>query len=204
MAKRSGSLAAKGGTLFGLDVRIDQDEFSVAIGALSLCDAVSRALLALHADAIEDGQRAGGGAQAPLDPEGHQGRKAAHGERPAARGNTGTAKAIPPNLTRGPIKGGTKPVSVGQAVSFSSGSRAPRQKTTLIGVKADADIYPMFAGQAKFIDEEASRGVEYFFVDGKADRVIEDVVADYLATVFDGERYYDPSKTTAKEQRSGL
>jgi hypothetical protein len=203
MAKRSSGKAASGGTLFGLDVRIEQDELTVSIGALSLCDYVSRALLEHTARAISDGQRPAGGSQVPLDSRGHQGREALAGKRPMARGNTGTAKAIPPNLTRSEVKGGGRIVTIGASPDFGRNGQGPKRAGTL-GVSATADIYPMFAGQAKFIDEESALGVDYFAVDGIADRVIEDVVIDYLATVFDGERYYDPSKTTAKEQASGL
>lgn len=202
MARRAGGKAAKTGALFGLDVRVDSDELTAAIGALSLADAITRALLAHHAEAIAAGVRPSGGAQVALDPAGHQGKEAAKGRRPNVRGNTGTAKAMPPNLTRSEVKGGTKAISIGARPDF--GGRGGPKRAGAIGVKATADIYPMFAGQAKFIDEQDAAGIEFFAVDGRADRVIEDVVIDYLATVFDGTRYYDPSKTTAKEQASGL
>lgn len=193
--KQSGA-SVKAGAMFGLDVRIDQDGLSAAIGALSLVDAVSRALLMHHARSISEGKRPAGGAQAPLDQDGTQGKRARAGKRPNIRGNTGKPSSIPPKFTRGEVKGGTRPVRI---ETPDIGARIGPKRSARIGVSASADVYPGRAGQQRFMDDEASEGIEYLAVDGSADRVIEDVVIDYLATVFDGTRYYNPEKTRAEE-----
>lgn len=194
MARKSGASSGKGA--FGLDVRITQDEMLVSIGALSLVDYVSRALLAHHASSIAEGRRPAGGMQAQLDPDGAQGKRARAGKRPNVRGNTGKPSSIPPKFTRGEIKGGTRPVNLG---SIDGNVRIGPRRAPVIGVSASADLYPGRAGQQRFMDDEASEGIEYLAVDGAADRVIEDVVIDYLAKVFDGTRYYNPEKTRAEE-----
>lgn len=181
--RRGGKLASTGGRI-ALDIKIDSEGLDVAIGAASLCDYVSRALLQHHADAIEEGRRPSGGAQAPLDPEGQQGRKAAEGRRPNIRGNTGTDRSIPRLLKRSEVR------STGKVVRIGRGGE--------LGFTAHATIYPGAGLQGQFISDEADQGIEYFAVTGDADRVIEQVVVDYLATVFDGVRHYDPAKTKAR------
>lgn len=169
---------------FGLTIQMDTEALTVAIGAASLADAVSTALLAHHAASIEAGLRPAGGRQAPLDPEARQGIRAKQGKRPDARGNTGRPSAIPPNLTRGQMDRG-RTVSAG--------------KSGRLQVEATARIFPAGRGQGKFIEEEAALGNEFFSVDGSADRVIEDAVIDYMARVFNGTRYYSSEEIKAKE-----
>lgn len=179
--RKKGARVASGG-LIAIHVVFDAEELTAAIGAASLCDYVSRGLLMHHADAIERGQRPSGGPQAPLDPDGEQGRQAAKGKRPSARGNRGRPGSLPPNLTRSAVR------ATGKVVRIGGG---------MLGFTARAEIYPAFAKQAEWIAKEEALGHEFFSVTGEADAVIEEIVVDYLATVFDGVRYYDPSKTKA-------
>lgn len=183
MAKRRGGKLAAAGTKVAIDVRIDSEEFAVAIGAASLCDYVSRGLLLHTAGSIETGKRPSGGAQRPLDPEGQQGRKAAEGRRPNTRGNTGTERSIPQLLTRSEVRATGKVTRIGRGGE--------------LGYTAHATIYPGAGLQGQFIAEEDAQGIEYFAVTGDADRVIEQVVVDYIATCMDGVRHYDPAKTRA-------
>lgn len=186
----------QGGRLLGITIEIQAQEMSVAIGPESLCDAVTRAITAYHADAIETGKAPAGGSQRPLDPDGEQGRRARQGKRPNARGNTGTPGAIPPNLTRQPIKASGRVVTVG---SSPKGPRIGPKRPARIGTVATATIEPARSFQAKFIDEQADEGIEFFAVDGAADRLIEDVVIDYMATVFDGVRTFSPEQVKARD-----
>lgn len=179
---------------YGLRVQIQCEELAISLGPSSLVDAVSRALLAHHAESISEGRRPAGGAQVPLDPHGTQGALAARGKRPKARGNTGKPNALPPNLTRLEIRASGQLVTIA-AVRFGIGPKTAAR----IGTKASAKIEPATALQAKYVDEEEAAGIELLSVDGAADRVIERAVIDYLAKIYDGTRYYSPEKIRASE-----
>jgi hypothetical protein len=186
----------KNGTTLGIKIEIQSDELNLAIGPESLCDVVTRALTKHHEEAIASGRRPSGGSQSPLDPQGEQGRRAKAGKRPSARGNTGKDSALPPNLSREPIKATGRIVTIGSPPKdVKIGPRRPAR----VGTQAHASIIPGRAGQAKFIDESADEGIEFFAVDGAADRVIEDAVIDYMATVFDGIRTFSPEQVKARD-----
>ncbi len=185
-AKRSFS-SARGA--FGMEIRIESDELTINIGAASLADYVSRALLMHTAQSIATGQRAAGGSQARLKEGGIANRQAKVGKRDNIRGSTNKPGAITNTLTRGEIK-----VSGNRTVAAASGKRPAR-----VGTVAVADIYPASFVQSVWLIGEAAQGNEYFAVEGNAERVIDDAVVDYLMGVFDGPRFYDSESTTARE-----
>lgn len=182
IAKRSGGKRVEAGGLLGLSIQVDTDGLELAIGPVSLCDAVSMAVLMHTSGAIAKGLQPQGGAQRPLDPQGEQGRNAKHGRRPNVRGNPGKPKSLPYALTRSAIR------SSGQVVRIGGGQ---------LGYSAHATIEAGMHLQERFLLTEASRGVEYLSIVGKVDQVVTDVVTDYLATVLDGPRTYSDGKQIA-------
>lgn len=187
IAKRAEGKRAAAGDLLGLEVRMDVEPLTAAVGAASLCDYVSRALLVHTSESIMRGNRPEGGRQKPLDQDGQQGERARRGERPNVRASTGTPGNLPANLTRSQVR------STGGLVRIGRGGQ--------LGYTAHATITVGNVLQNRFLAEEDAMGIEYFSVEGAADRVIEDVVIDYLATVFDGVRHYDGSKVKAHQAR---
>lgn len=185
-----------------LRVQMDCPGLTVNVGAASLCDVVTQALLVHHARAIKAGRRPGGAGQAPLDPDGGQGRLAAEGGRPSARGFTGKEDSLPNILTRYPMRVSKKPVRIGGRVE-ASGPRARgrrRPSAPMMGIAARAEIGPANALHAKWLIDEYNSGHEFFAVVGDADRVITKVVADYLAGAFSGEpRTYTAGAIRARE-----
>lgn len=188
--------STQGGGKLGIQIQITSEALDIAIGPQSLCDVVTRALTKHHAESIAQGKRPGGGSQEPLDPKGEQGRRAADGNRPKARGNTGKPTSLPETLTRYPIKASGRIVTIG---SPPKDVKIGPRRAARIGTQATAVISPALENQAKWIDEEASEGNEFFAVDGLADRVIEDAVIDYMATVFDGVRSFSPEQVKARD-----
>lgn len=184
-----------------LSVSLDSQGLEINVGAASLCDYVSRALLLHHANAIKSGRRASGSTQAKLDPDGGQGRLAAEGKRPSARGYTGKDESLPNVLTRSALRVSQRPVRIG--TTAASGPRQKRRsgpRAPVMGFTAHANIEPANALHAQWLIDEAGRGHEFFSVIGESDHVITKVVADYLATAFDGTtRYYERGKVRAGE-----
>lgn len=182
-------------------VRIDGEALELAIGAGSLCDAVSTALLLHHTRMITAGRVPSGGAQRRLDPDAQQGRRAAKGQRPNVRGFTGNAESFPNILTRSAISLSKGEVRIGGTERASG----PRQKgkrgptSPKMGFSASATINPGKGLQAKWLQEEFGLGVEYFAVVGASDRVVTEAVADYLATVTNGPRSYEKRRFQARD-----
>ena len=182
-------------------VEIQGDALELSIGAGSLCDAVSTALLLHHSRAIKAGRRPGGASQAPLDPDGGQGRLAAEGKRPSARGFTGKDESLPNVLTRTAIRLSKGEVRIGG----STRAAGPRQKgkrgptSPNMGFSAIANIEPANALHAQWLIDEASRGHEFFAIVGESDAVVTKVVADYLATVTDGPRTFEKRRFQARD-----
>jgi hypothetical protein len=186
-----------------LNVTLESEGLSVNVGAASLCDYVSTALLMHHSAAIKAGRRAGGSAQAKLDPDGGQGRLAAEGKRPSARGFTGKAESLPNILTRSAIRMQEKPVRIGGRVEQSGPRQKGKRRPTSpkMGYAAHATIHPATNLHAQWLIDEAGRGNEYFQVVGDADKVITKVVADYLATAANGEdRTYQKGSFRASDR----
>jgi len=182
LAKVRGGKRVKSGRHFGIEVQIESDGLDVAIGASSLCDAVSTAILGHTSLAIEDGNLPSGGPQRPLDPKGRQGKRATEGARPDVRGNTGLPNSFPRALTRSALRTSGRPVKIGGK---------------MLGYAAHATIGAGVPKQNSFLALEAGRGVEYFSVSGEVDTLVTRVVFDYLATILDGPRTY-----TAKARRA--
>lgn len=188
-----------------LSVEMESEGLELAIGASSLVDYVSTALLLHHVAAIKAGRTPGGSAQAKLKPDAGQGRLAAEGKRPAARGWTGKQENLPDLLTRSVI-------TSQEGVTLERGTASgPRQRSakgrlmgspkaaTRMGVSATATIRPGNNLHAQWLIDEGALGHEYFAIVGEADGVITKVVADYLATVLDGPRYYEKGKFQARD-----
>lgn len=184
-----------------LNVELQGEPLHVSIGAGSLCDAVSTALLIHHSNAIKAGRRPGGASQAPLDPDGGQGRLAKEGKRPSARGFTGKAESLPNVLTRSPISLSKGEVRIGGSQRASGPRQKGRRGPTSpnMGFSATATIRPANALHEQWLVDEAALGHEYFSVVGESDHVVTKVVADYLATVVDGTRYYEKRRFQARD-----
>lgn len=184
-----------------LHVEIQGEALELSIGAGSLCDAVSTALLIHHANAIKSGRRPGGASQAPLDPEGGQGRLATEGKRPSVRGFTGKAESLPNLLTRSAISLSKGEVRIGGSQRASGPRQKGRRGPTSpnMGFSATATIRPANALHEQWLVDEAGMGHEYFSVVGESDHVITKVVADYLATVTDGPRTYEKRRFQARD-----
>lgn len=180
LSRRSESVGGKGA--FGLEVRVDSNELTIAVGAESLADAISAALLAHHAKCIAEGKRPTGGAQRPLDPTGRAGKAARLGIRPDARGNTGLPSSLPNNLRRIAAPTSGKTVTI-PAVAGIGPARAQTLQTM-----SEVGIGTGVPGQEKFVDAQEALGVDLFSVEGDADKVIDAAIAAYMAKVFDGAR----------------
>lgn len=154
----------------------DESDLTPYLDASWLLAEVSHAVLAAHVHAIAAGDMARGGPQAPLDPFGQSGRAARAGRRPDARGVARTdGRSLPDLLTRDPIKGR------GGAVS-----RSKKSGTARVGTLATTSIRPGSGGHTQFLSKDAQRGVEYFFVDGDIEKVIDRAVGEWLNAAFEG------------------
>lgn len=182
-------------------VEIEGDALELSIGAGSLCDAVSTALLLHHAQAIKAGRRPGGSSQAPLDPEGEQGRAANAGHRPRARGFTGNPDSLPNVLTRSAITLSNGEVRIGGKHSVAGprqkGKRGPTSPN--MGFSAVATVGPANNLHAQWLIDQAGQGYEFFSIVGDSDRVVTEAVSVYLGTITDGPRTYEKRKFQARD-----
>ena len=175
-------------------------DLPVQLDAVALVDHVSDAVLGEHYDAIVSGRKADGSQpQPPLLRRGTQGRKAAAGERPDIRGYTGrTTTPFGANLTRTPVK------VVKKAPVFR---RTDQRLGMLIaseveGVRAKTTIEPdpIHLG---WLSTEAGRGVEYFYVGGVVEHLVDLAIAQWLDVGIDGAlAAADKRERRAKKSKS--
>lgn len=145
----------------GKDPSWRSEGWAPTFDAASLVDYVADVVLAQTRDAIMRGESPAGGPQRPLDPEGQQGREAAHGRRPTARGYTGKRNSFPMKIRRAKMR------------------KSPGYARVVIrpGVK-----------HRFFVQQDADRyGVEYFSTDGTVAALIEEATKVWLKAALAGE-----------------
>lgn len=158
-------------------------DIHMQLDAVPLLDHVTDVMMAQHLESIVSGQRAdGGGSQKPLVRGGQQGRLAAEGIRPDARGFTGRSiRPFGPNIVRKEIRVLQKPVTFQRSVE----RLGIRFREKIEGTKAKTSIQPdpIHLG---WLVTEGDRGVEYFYVDGLISRLIDMALAQWLGVALDG------------------
>lgn len=150
---------------------------------------MSDVVMLQHRNAILAGARASGGQQPALDPDGVQGKLAAEGKRPDFRGVTGdnSPNAFPATLQRSKIKR-LYNTRIGTATVTRGGVRSRKAR---IGAKAGVTISAAKRHDA-WLAREAALGVEYFFVDGDVDRLIDAQLSAWLAQAMLGPPTREP------------
>lgn len=153
------------------------DNLDIMLDSAALLDFTSIALALHHRESILAGQRADGGSQKALVSAGTQGKLAAKGARPRARGNRGSL---------------TKTVGFADGVTRSAIEQTLRQtkaqkQSQQVTVAARCTIGPSKLHEG-FVSRDADKsGVEYFFVSGEAERVIDKAVDAWLENLLTGK-----------------
>lgn len=145
--------------------------------AASLVDYVADVILSEHMHAITSGEMPGGGAQVPLSERGQQGKRAAAGHRPKARGFTPKRGTFPMKIRRGKLSGQKR-----ASGPVQKGGKAPRA----VNDTAKVTIQPHSKHQL-FVASEAKKGIGYFSVDGKVADRINAAVGEWIGAAIAGE-----------------
>lgn len=185
------SVTRRGKTSWDLWLDVE-DDLELYISPAGWLDYVLTALLVHHHKSIEAGDRADGKRQMPLEPDTQQAKRAAAGKRPKWRGATDSpSNRFPDKLTRGRISQTTKPVRIGGK---------DRAGNARVGTSARGEIKPGLGLHTKWLTEEEARGVEYLFVTGEADEVIERAAREYWDHILDQALPYTDAEFTAEEE----
>lgn len=170
------------------EIQLEQDGYHPNVGAGSLCDAISTALLAWHMEAIQTGERGDGPPQEKLNPNAQQGTLAKQGKRPNVRGWTGGARALPLELTRTEIRATGKSVIIDR-------------RSGKTGTTAHANVQPGGNLHDDFLKREHDeRGIEYLFVTGEAEKIIDATLVAFMETYDDEKgRNYTAGRIKAKD-----
>lgn len=152
------------------------------LDAAALVDHVSDVVLSEHHEAIRSGRRAdGSGLQPKLNPRGTQGRRAEEGQRPNVRGYTGlTVKPFSDEIRRTAIK-----VKAGPTLRRTTVKLGLRLRTKSPTVRAKTTIEPAPIHRG-WLGTEAGRGVEYFYVGGLVEHMVDLAVSQWLDVGIEG------------------